>query len=441
MAGGTFTFPARTTTVFQQANAPTGWTKVTSLDDYTLRIVGTSPFSGTPSGSIAFTTPGSTTWTVPVGVTSISIVAVGGGQAGSNNGFNSGGLGGSGGWLAYRNSIAVTPGDTLTITVGRGGAGTLVAGTVGEAGLPSSVTLGVVTFVQANGGSNPQGNPNIAGQVTNSGGGGSGAGYTSSGPTYENGAGGGAGGYAGVGGSGGFLTFGSAGSGGGGGGGRSGTNVVGGAGGGVGIFGQGANGGAAVLSGRGGLGGSGGADGGFGTGPVESQRGGNFGGGGGGRGGYQGTPASGGDGAVRIVWGPGRSFPSTNVSEAFDNTIPAVGNVNFTAVHASGQTWPGSLVGGGGSGSTGAATAASSNHSHFGSSWGSPNNPLWFNVAGGPVPGSLQFYNNMSSYQTAPAGGSVSHSHPLSIGGGTFSGGSMSQFALQYVDCILASID
>lgn len=117
------------------------------------------------------------------------------------------------------------------------------------------------------------------------------------------------------------------------------------------------------------------------------------------------------------------------------------GSVNFSTVHASGQVWTGSISGGGGTGSTGAATAASSNHSHFGSSWGSPFNPLWFNVAGGPVPGSLQFYNNMSSYQTAPAGGSLSHSHPLSIGSGTFSGGPRASVALQYVDCILASID
>ena len=34
-----------------------------------------------------------------------------------------------------------------------------------------------------------------------------------------------------------------------------------------------------------------------------------------------GTGGNGGQGAVRIVWGAGRSFPSTNVSSAFNETV------------------------------------------------------------------------------------------------------------------------
>ena len=53
-----------------------------------------------------FTTPGSSSWTVPSGVTSISAVAIGGGGAGASTGQ----AGGGGGGLAYQSSIAVTPG-------------------------------------------------------------------------------------------------------------------------------------------------------------------------------------------------------------------------------------------------------------------------------------------------------------------------------------------
>lgn len=48
---GTAIFPTGTTTIFRQSNAPTGWTKDTTYNDYTLRIV-----SGTtsPGGSVNF---------------------------------------------------------------------------------------------------------------------------------------------------------------------------------------------------------------------------------------------------------------------------------------------------------------------------------------------------------------------------------------------------
>ena len=47
-------FPAGTTTLFGQASAPTGWTKVTQYDNYALRLVSGS--GGTTGGSNGFTT-------------------------------------------------------------------------------------------------------------------------------------------------------------------------------------------------------------------------------------------------------------------------------------------------------------------------------------------------------------------------------------------------
>ena len=82
-------------------------------------------------------------------------------------------------------------------------------------------------------------------------------------------------------------------------------------GGGVGILGEGAS-GAGSTSGNG-FGGSGGGDGtGPGTDSAQSQTGGDYGGGSSGR--WAGN--TGGKGAVRIIWGDGRSFPSTNTADS-----------------------------------------------------------------------------------------------------------------------------
>jgi hypothetical protein len=78
--------------------------------------------SANPTGSVAFYSPGATVWTVPSGVTSIDMVAVGGGGGGMvGRGSDGSGGGGAGGGLAYCNNITVSPGDTFTITVGAGG--------------------------------------------------------------------------------------------------------------------------------------------------------------------------------------------------------------------------------------------------------------------------------------------------------------------------------
>jgi len=239
-------------------------------------------------GQVAYTTPGTYSWTVPTGVTSVCVVCVGGGSRG-------------GGGLAYGNNIAVTPGASLSVQVG----------SVGQASwfINSSTLQG--------GGAGLTGGTSTGSART---GGGAGGGATGGGIGHG---GGGAGGYSGTGGVGGNNTNGSAGSGGGGGGGASSQSLIGyggGGGGGVGLLGEGSNGtggsgaGSNPQGGGGGSGGSAGA-----AAPPGTNNGGNGGGYGGGGGernaGYGGSDGAGAGGAVRIIWGLGRSFPSTNTGD------------------------------------------------------------------------------------------------------------------------------
>jgi mucin-19 len=69
----------------------------------------------------SFTTSG--TFSVPSGLTSINVLVVGGGAGGGKSPGNGGGGGGAGG-LIYRPGFSVTPGGTVTVTVGDGGGAT-----------------------------------------------------------------------------------------------------------------------------------------------------------------------------------------------------------------------------------------------------------------------------------------------------------------------------
>lgn len=270
-------------------------------------------------GCAVYTTPGTYTFTVPAGVTSISIVAVGAGESGYPSGaycagccgiYFSDGYGGYGGGLAYKNNYTVSPGQTLTIKVG---CGSLTC--AGVCCVSSAVkTSGCTTIAKGIGGwwggGNTPCNPNIGDGSGTGGVRGNSVGYYGSIPFYNRaGGGGGAGGYSGAGGTGtawcycsGSLICATAGSGGGGGGGGAGGN-----GGGVGLYGQGC---------------SGVAGGGTGSATCYPCCSGVIGGGGGGSytytycGGYIGTPgAVGGNGGVRIVYpGTTRQFPSTDVA-------------------------------------------------------------------------------------------------------------------------------
>ena len=296
-------------------------------------------------GQQLFTTTGTTSWTVPDGVTEVSAVVVGGGGGGSGGGDagnGNGGGGGGGGGLAY-GTFSVTPGESLTIvvgTAGAGGAGHGFSPTNGSNGGNSQVKRGVTVLLQGSGGLG--GTFNMAAQTDGVGrGGGSSSGTERDGGgtggggegvfQQSGGGGGGAAGYSGNGGASRYAGYtdnsGFDGSGGGGGGGGTGQSPgrPGASGGGVGLLGQGSNGSGGTAGaapdngGHGGLGGSGGGDGSIGN--ISTHNAGNAGayGGGGGGGGTDGTDdgdgGDGGQGGVRIIWGAGRSYPSTSTAD------------------------------------------------------------------------------------------------------------------------------
>jgi hypothetical protein len=117
--------------------------------------------------TIKFT--GSTTWTAPAGVTSVSalVVAGGGGGGASPAGWNGGGGGGAGGLIL--SAINVTPGQSYNIFIGAGGSG----GTTGAlSGAPGQNTIALGLTALGGGGGGGGGATN----ATNGGNGGSGGG-------------------------------------------------------------------------------------------------------------------------------------------------------------------------------------------------------------------------------------------------------------------------
>jgi Fibronectin type III domain len=257
-----------------------------------------------PPGSQSFTTAGTFSFIPTTGITSVSVVAVGGGGSGGISWCYGGG---SGGGLGWKNNIPVTPGTPYTVVVGAGGplSGGGAAGGDSYFSSPTIVKGGGGSYSAASGG---------GGTYTGDGGGNGGVGS----PRSWNYGGGGAGGYTGNGASSpGAPGAGASGSGGGGGAVGYYSSTYGtAAGGGVGILGQGPS-GTAPCARYGGGGGSGGAAGANGE-PFSSTStpgtiaGGAYGGGGGGSGTSYGG-GMGGVGAVRVVWGAGRAFPTTCV--------------------------------------------------------------------------------------------------------------------------------
>ena len=267
-----------------------------------------------PRGNIEYTntstaSPATYYFIVPDGVTSISYVVVGPGGAGSA--YSGGSVqtdgtkspGGQGGALAYRNNVTVSPGANITVCVGKAANAIAFTNGVGNAvgyATPSNITVST----EITGADSGDQDRTPTGTYDGGGNGGNAGGVT--GVPSGSGGGGGAAGYSGNGG-GGYWTDGeigwSAGSGGGGAGGLGGTIATGLNGGGVGLYGQGASGSAS----NGGNGAGSPGSGGVGT---------SYGGGGGSQRFNSSTAAVySGYGAVRIVWGLNRSFPSTNVSD------------------------------------------------------------------------------------------------------------------------------
>lgn len=88
------------------------------------------------------------TFNVPAGITSLSVNALGGGGGGQGG---SGAAGGGGEYAAA--TVPVTPGETLTVTIGTGGLGGTTANNgAGGAGLSSTLSRAGVALLEAHGG-------------------------------------------------------------------------------------------------------------------------------------------------------------------------------------------------------------------------------------------------------------------------------------------------
>lgn len=284
---------AETFTVAIRSDSITGTILQTSssvtINDTSLLII--------PTGQAEFTTEGTYSWVAPANVTSICLVAIGAGGDGAY-GNSSVCTGGSGAGLVWKNEVSVTPGSSYQIVVGS----RVANGNGGNSTAFNAIAYGGKGGILGSGQVRSGGGYSYGSGGTSFGGGqGGSSGVSGSSLDYSSG-GGGAGGYSGNGGAGGGDTS-SAGAGGGGGGGTRGGGS--GGGGGTGILGQGTSGsGASKAGGGAGVGGGGGSGGGNGNYPS----GGNYGGG-------SGTGQNwirSGKGAVRIIWGENRAFPSTN---------------------------------------------------------------------------------------------------------------------------------
>lgn len=309
-----------TSTITQSGSGTITVTGLTPNTSYTFVVYATNGIGNsgnssasnsitTPTtGQTQFVTPGTYSWTVPAGVTSVSVVCIGGsGGMRVNSGFKYSG-GGGGGGLAYGNNLSVTPGEVISIQVG---AGFNVNNTEAQPSWFRSTSYlfagggGTSTTGEGFGGLKYGGGGGGAGGYSGNGSNGGssstagwpgGAGGTSSGTARS---GGGNGGNGGQGGYGAPVAASAAPTGSGAGaGGNAGSSTDALGGGGVGILGRGSDGTANGGAGSGGTNG-------------DYQIGGSYGGG------TPGSPSGGGGagGAIRIIW-PGdlRQFPSTRTA-------------------------------------------------------------------------------------------------------------------------------
>jgi len=274
------------------------------------------PGGAEPVGQQAWTTPGTYYFVVPDGVTRLWGLVIGAGGAGASGNVSGGnriGAGGGGG-LAW-GCLIVTPGETLTVIAGAAQTSPTGLNGVGANGGMSSIYRGATPLMWGEGGTgggvdaSPTWWPGGTGLVNTAyadltqayaayTGGDGGYGDGLGGP----GGGGGCAGYAGNGGDGaeyfGLNGQAAAASSGGAGGGAGGWGGAG-----VGLLGIGATGAAQIAGDN-----SGSKPGSGGTSSGNSPNGGVSGGG-------AGTSGVSGGGAVRVLWGPGRSYPSTNTGD------------------------------------------------------------------------------------------------------------------------------
>ncbi len=165
-------------------------------------------------GAVTFSTAGSDTFTVPSGITSVTIKAWGAGGGGGGGGDGSpGGNGGAGGYSTT--TINVTPNETLNVTVGGGGGGGTAGGNSGGGGGGgghSVVRRGSTNLIIAGGGGGGGGGGNNSANTGGAGGGGGGVSGESGNASGTSGGGGGGSNSSGGGGGTGSTNRGSAGS-------------------------------------------------------------------------------------------------------------------------------------------------------------------------------------------------------------------------------------
>ena len=263
------------------------------LHDTGIFSIASTPTGG-PTGQEIITNSAYTdltsTWTVPTGVTNVSVVCVG-----------AGGYQGNGGALAWKNNILVTPGASIPYKVGQR-AYTTNGRYGGDTWFVDEVTCFAPggqyainaeyqpAFVGDGGGQGRKG----AGGYTGNGG----VGANTSGHSGLPGEGGGGGG------NGAHYSYGSGG------------------GGGVGLYGQGASGqggsGSSDTAGTNGKGGSGGSDG------PQGQY--------GGGGASNGSQFHGGYAAMRIIWGDGRYYPVTNTVDDATGNDTTIESYNIVVI-------------------------------------------------------------------------------------------------------------
>ena len=326
----------------------------------------TSEASTVPGGTIFHATSGwnqqtSHSWTIPVGVSYVSVVCVGGGGGGETN---HDGASAGGGGLAYKNNIAVVAGQTATVVVGGGGFATSNGVTDAPDGNASYFEYGGTQYAVANGGRGGDGNQSTNNWYSNTnsfpntnsdGGGMGGAGFHGSG--FRSG-GGGAGGYNG----GGNTTSGfgcnranysgpgngQAGGGGGGCGNNGGSPYYSAGGGGTGVYGQGSNGAAGDANGN--------------SSPDNS------------------TDYDGKGGSPKYTTGlRGYSVESSNSTFAYGSDLGNGYNRSSQAnnYHGSSHTTPdGGFPGGGGGGSNGGSSAGCGGHGCVRVVWGEVNSAI-----------------------------------------------------------------
>ena len=199
------------------ASSPITITGLTNTRSYTVRVAAVNAFGNSPlsaaSNSVSlnleyYIVAGSYSFVVPSGVTSVSAAAIGGG-GGAYGDTSNAGAGGGGGAFRYVNNISVTPGATITVTVGAAGTSGLSTSNGGPSSFGSSVV--------ANGGGRATGGSTNygAGGTGGTGSGGDGGRGGDSGGSYGGGGtggggGGAAGGFSSAGGRGGDATGGNA---------------------------------------------------------------------------------------------------------------------------------------------------------------------------------------------------------------------------------------